>query len=98
MSDQSNASFEAMLRRHSQLFIEELLPRLQQEGVPLGPEWLSPRQASIYCGWEIKSLEQMRRQGGGPQFSKVGHLIRYRRADIDAWLVAGRVEPKGGAQ
>jgi predicted DNA-binding transcriptional regulator AlpA len=32
------------------------------------------------------TLSYWRSQGQGPRFIKVGHLVRYRPSDVDAWL------------
>lgn len=48
-------------------------------------------QAGAYCGMTARSLEDLRYRKAGPAFSKVGgRIVRYRRADLDAWLLAGR--------
>jgi excisionase family DNA binding protein len=50
------------------------------------PEWLPPEQAALYSGLSVKYLEAMRRDGGGPAFSRVGRLVRYSRTDLDAFM------------
>jgi hypothetical protein len=85
-------SFEALAHRLARAAIEELAPDLERRGLPLHPEWLSPEQASVYTGFAVKSLEQMRRHGEGSRYSKVGPRIRYRRTDLDAWLASYAVE------
>jgi hypothetical protein len=32
------------------------------------------------------TLQHWRTRGGGPPFIKVGHFVRYRLADVNAWL------------
>ncbi|WP_445144375.1 helix-turn-helix transcriptional regulator [Dyella sp. Tek66A03] len=49
--------------------------------------WLSPRQAGLYVGLSPESLNQRRFNGTGPRYAKVGRLIRYRKGDLDAWLL-----------
>ena len=57
------------------------------------PEWLTPDQAAHYCGLTTRGLEDLRYRRVGPVASKVGgRIVRYRRADLDAWLEAGRQE------
>ncbi|MFG6458732.1 helix-turn-helix transcriptional regulator [Roseateles sp. BYS96W] len=34
------------------------------------------------------ALRKWRLLGKGPQFKKAGHLVRYRRGDVQAWLDA----------
>ncbi|MCG5533015.1 helix-turn-helix domain-containing protein [Halorhodospira sp. 9621] len=40
-----------------------------------------------------RTLERWRRQRIGPAWVRVGHKIRYRREDVDAWLAKHRQEP-----
>jgi len=49
-------------------------------------EWLSPAQAAVYTGLPEKTLEEYRRKGTGPKFSRVGKHVRYNRRHIDHWL------------
>ncbi|WP_035026683.1 helix-turn-helix transcriptional regulator [Gemmobacter nectariphilus] len=57
------------------------------------PEWLTPDQAASYCGLTARGLEDLRYRRVGPVASKVGgRIVRYRRADLDSWLEAGRQE------
>jgi predicted DNA-binding transcriptional regulator AlpA len=41
------------------------------------------------------ALRRWRLERRGPQFVKVGRLVRYPQADVEAWLSA---QPTGGAQ
>jgi predicted DNA-binding transcriptional regulator AlpA len=47
--------------------------------------------AEYLGGLSVSLLEQYRTRGTGPSFVKIGHLVRYRRCDLDAW-VADRVQ------
>lgn len=50
---------------------------------------LDTRATATYLGCSTALLELMRSEGGGPKFSKCGkRLIRYRQADVDAWVEA----------
>lgn len=40
-----------------------------------------------------RTLIRWRVQRVGPPWTKVGHHVRYRRADVDAWLDRQRREP-----
>ncbi len=51
-------------------------------------ERLSNREAADYLGLKAATLNKWRCHGDGPPFIKVGRLIRYRRADLDAYLRA----------
>jgi excisionase family DNA binding protein len=51
--------------------------------------WFTTKQAAKYLSVSYQLLEGLRTNGGGPEFSKVRQLVRYRREDLDAWM-AGR--------
>lgn len=63
------------------------------ETVPPGVEWLTPTQAARYVQLPARQLQQWRYLKKGPPYSLAGRAVRYRRADLDAWLIARRVEP-----
>ena len=46
--------------------------------------------AAHYVGVARQTLEKWRVAGGGPVFYKIGALVRYRQADLDAWLDSRR--------
>ena len=54
-------------------------------GVP--GERLNNRQAAEYLGLKETTLNKWRCHGGGPPYIKLGRLIRYRKADLDAFLM-----------
>lgn len=59
-------------------------------------EWLTPEQAAAYLGGNLTpaGLETMRKEKRGPRYSRPSHkIVRYRRADLDAWLEAHAIEP-----
>ncbi|MDR0967505.1 MAG: helix-turn-helix domain-containing protein [Rickettsiales bacterium] len=39
-----------------------------------------------YLGIAKATLKQYRLDGGGPEYLKIGHLIRYRLSDIEKWF------------
>lgn len=44
--------------------------------------------ASILC-YSVRALQNWRHRGGGPDFVKVSsRSIRYRRTDLEKWIVA----------
>jgi excisionase family DNA binding protein len=47
---------------------------------------MPPKIAAQYLGYSVRALEEWRRKGTGPEFLRVRRSIRYRRADVDAWL------------
>jgi predicted DNA-binding transcriptional regulator AlpA len=44
--------------------------------------------ASQHSGLSKSFLEKLRVTGDGPRFIKIGKAVRYKVADIDAWLAA----------
>ncbi len=53
------------------------------------PGWLDTHGAAAYLSVTRKQMEHWRSAGGGPPFSRLGRLVRYQRAQLDAWM-AGR--------
>ena len=45
----------------------------------------------------VGSLALWRHQGKGPPFTKFGHRVLYRGADLNSWLDKHRVEPAAAA-
>lgn len=63
------------------------------------PRRLSETEAALYLGVAKRTLQDWRCKGcGGPAYSKLGTAARarivYSISDLDAFLAAGRVEPK----
>jgi len=54
--------------------------------------WLTPAAAAQYVGRTVGALRALRQRGGGPAYYRMRSRIRYRVADLDSWLDAGRVE------
>jgi predicted DNA-binding transcriptional regulator AlpA len=46
---------------------------------------LNEHQVAASLGLSVKTLRTWRWRGNGPQFLKVGRLVRYRSSDILAW-------------
>lgn len=55
--------------------------------------WLTPCDAAAYLQLSRRGLEDMRARGDGPPFYRVNRIVRYHRADLDAWL-----QTNGGAR
>ena len=55
-------------------------------------EVLKERQVQELYGFSIPYLRRARREKRGPKFLKLGKLVRYRRADVEAFLTAHEVE------
>lgn len=49
-------------------------------------EVLTSEQAASYLQLHTQTLHNWRVSGRGPQYCKIGSAVRYRRADLDAWL------------
>jgi predicted DNA-binding transcriptional regulator AlpA len=59
------------------------------------PELLTERQVWTRYGLSISWQRRTRHEHRGPRFLKLGKTVRYRRADIEAYLARHAVEPKG---
>lgn len=51
---------------------------------------LTAQQLADELSISQRTLEAARARGTGPHYLKVGRLIRYRRADVIAWLESQR--------
>lgn len=51
-----------------------------------GQQWLSPEDLADELGIPVRSVYAWRSRGAGPRGHKIGRHVRYRRADVDAWL------------
>ena len=47
---------------------------------------LRPDAAAAFLTLSTQRLAQMRLDGSGPPFCKIGRTVTYRRADLEAWL------------
>lgn len=50
------------------------------------PEWMTAKEAADFLRIHPAHLEKLRAQRLGPAFHRWGRMIRYRRADLDAFL------------
>ena len=53
------------------------------------PEYLTAEQVEVMTSFSVKALETMRHRRRGPPFLKVGGSVRYRVADVRAWIEQG---------
>jgi excisionase family DNA binding protein len=58
---------------------------------------LTTAEAAEYLAVPVRQLVQWRYLGRGPTYVKLVRSVRYRRADLDAWLEAHAVTPQGAA-
>ena len=54
-----------------------------------GDRLLSETEVALCLGCSIRTLQSWRLRGGGPGYSKVGRLVRYRTSDLAAFVEAG---------
>lgn len=50
------------------------------------PAWLTTKQAAALLALHPDTLRRYRRDGGGPPFARVGRVVRYKLAELDAWM------------
>lgn len=65
-------------------------------------DMLPEEQAGVYLGGDDdpippKTLRQWRYFGKGPAYVKIGRHVRYRVADLDAFIAAQRTDPSKAA-
>jgi Helix-turn-helix domain len=53
--------------------------------------YFTPREAAQYLHSSSSTLAKLRVYGGGPIFCRIGRAIRYRQADLDAFMSGTRV-------
>lgn len=61
--------------------------QLKQDGTTtIQKDWLNPSEVHIEFGISISTLAKWRMQNKFLPFSKIGKYIKYKRADIEAFL------------
>ncbi len=68
--------------------VEELWQRMRRGDVLVVPEYLSPKHAAQLTGIPVKTLEAFRGVRKGPPYYRVGGRVRYKAADVRAWIEA----------
>lgn len=59
------------------------------QAATFAPAVMKTGEAAAYLGLSESLLNKLRLTGGGPTFVRLaGRSIRYRRADLDAWVAA----------
>lgn len=58
---------------------------------------LNTEESAEYLRLSKPTLDRLRVTGGGPRFCKLGSAVRYRRADLDAWLESKVISSTSGA-
>lgn len=59
----------------------------------VGGDLVAESGAAAHIGRPVRTLQQWRYRGEGPPYIKVGGRVRYSLRDLDAWLLAHRVDP-----
>jgi len=49
---------------------------------------LNEHEVADSCSISVLTLRKWRSQKRGPEFVKIGALVRYRPEDVDAWIAA----------
>lgn len=84
----------------AQVSVSEV-PTVPTEGSARGAaDVLDTQAAADYLLVSPALLEYYRVRGGGPRYSKLGRLVRYRRAALEEWLQArerSSTSDRGGA-
>lgn len=75
------------------------MPSHGDHDVPISdPDELVPtRVAAAVLGVGEGTLRYWRHHGRGPAYAKVGHCVRYRRSDLQAWIEERIVRPDDAA-
>lgn len=62
----------------------------------LGPDkaLLTSKEAAEFLGLNEGSLRNMRKDGEGPKFIKLGRLVRYRRSELEKYLDKNTYDPE----
>lgn len=58
-------------------------------------EYINTEEASAYLGLSKPQLEIWRSQGDGPPYIKLSRLVRYKKSDLDSWMVVRRQSHTG---
>jgi len=56
----------------------------------ISPEYETEQELARRTGTAADTWAKRRRTGNGPPFVKLGKSVRYRIADVDAWLASCR--------
>lgn len=70
--------------------MDEIIERLERIERALSAQtaYLDTRQVSELTGISTVTLERWRVDGAGPPYVKLGRLVKYRRADLDAFMMS----------
>jgi predicted DNA-binding transcriptional regulator AlpA len=85
-------SLKQLAEEIASAMVDELWARMRRGDVLVAPEYLSAKQVSQLTSISVKTLEMFRSVRKGPPYFRVGGRIRYRIADVRAWVESGRAE------
>lgn len=54
---------------------------------------LTEAQTAQVLSLSIRTLQSWRGRGSGPHFVRAGRAVRYRRSDIEHWVISNTVAP-----
>ncbi len=63
----------------------------------MGTDWLTTIEAAAHVKRTVGALRELRARGTGPAYYRTGRRIYYRAADLDSWILAGRVQTAAAA-
>ena len=87
LDETTDPAVQAAIKDTARLAAEQAVEQaLIKRQTCVDPEYLTTPQAAQYLNLSTQHLEIMRHQGEGPRFLKLPRLVRYRRADLDAWM------------
>lgn len=58
-------------------------------------DWLTPHEVAVEYKFRESTLACWRQHDMGPKWSKVNGNVRYKRADVEAWLDSHSTSPRG---
>ncbi len=89
MADAIDDTIRALAEEIGRGVADRLIERISEITSSIAPEYLTAAQAAEMTGFTERALEAMRSRRGGPRFLKVGASVRYRAADVRAWMERG---------
>lgn len=60
--------------------------------MPESGEFITVKQLCVALGINASTLYRWRKDGNGPKAFKVGNIVRFKQADVDAWLASNEPE------
>jgi predicted DNA-binding transcriptional regulator AlpA len=68
--------------------------RVRPTGIAHDSPFIDEKQLCAHLGISSVTATKWRAHAAGPPFIKVGRLVRYRRTDVEAWLLSRTVGRK----